>query len=487
MDLLPPLVILAALAAPGARAVASLELKQTTWAQAVAFAPDGKSLAVAGRDGTIRLWDMATGKKLREWSAHLGEARSVAFSPDGKAVASGGDDFQVYVWEVATGKPLRRLQGHDDVVAAVAFSPDGNTLASAGQDTTVRLWDLAGGKGPRVLEGHRSWVQSLSFSPDGKLLISGGRDARVLLWDVTAGKQVRRLHGEQGQVWAVAFSPDGRTVASAGNGESLHLWDATTGQELRAIREFQGAYAVAFSPDGRALIGGGKEGVRLWEVATGEVANTLQGRAGAVLAVAFAPDGRRVGFGGEDSAVRIVDAANVSDRPAFKDNREILAFWNRLGEAHARQAFHGVWALADAPGQTLPVLREHLRPAARVAPARIATLIAELDSDQFAVRKKAGEELEGLEDRAEAALKKALEGKPPLEMQRRLEDLQEKLKDLPRSPQRLRCLRSLQVLEHIGSPEAIRLLETLAAGDPNAWLTREARGSLDRLARRAPR
>jgi len=160
----------------------------------LAFSPDGKILACGG-DDDITFWNADSGAMVRTLSSPDRDfpTSSVAFSPDGKMLASGGGDEnfgRVQLWDVATGKQLRDLKGHERVVNDVAFSPDGKTLATGGLDELVKLWNVSTGKEERTLNGHTTQVLSVSFSPDGKILFSGGYDCIVRRWDVATGKSL---------------------------------------------------------------------------------------------------------------------------------------------------------------------------------------------------------------------------------------------------------------------------------------------------------
>lgn len=281
---------------------------------AVAFSPDGKTLA-AGSYGRVTLWNLTSARADKVLTNVLGAVNDLRFSPDGKLLAVAGGqpsargDLRLY--QCRDWKLVATLPGHEDVVASVAFHPDGKHLASGSFDKSVRIWNLQTHKVERELTGHSDFVYAVAFSPDGSWLVSASKDRTVKLSETATGKSRFTFSGMDQDVLAVAVSADGKRVVSSGYEPGLYWWDAQKGARERV----QGGHGVAvhevcFSKDGKLLASAGADRtVRLWNGASsGAAQQTLQ--AGSIVyAVALSPDGKQVAAGTFDGTVRLWETA----------------------------------------------------------------------------------------------------------------------------------------------------------------------------------
>lgn len=334
-------------------------LKHWNYVKGVAYSPDGKVLASASKDHTVKLWDSATGKALRTLTGHTAEVHAVAYSPDGRLIASGGGDSAVRLWDAASGEPLPSPFVHTGAVYAVAFSPDGKRLASGSYDRRVMVWETATGRELHNLSGHKGPVNAVAFSLDGKTVVSGSDDGTVRVWDLSSAKERHTLAADKVSVAAVAISPDGTLIASGGRQGPIQLWELNSGREVGTLgtstpgstlslafssngqtlvscdlngapwlwhvgrRERLRGYqtlgmagpAVAFRPDGQGFaIGYSSGAVGQYDLATEQARNRFPGHQGYVSAVALAPTGQTLVSAGWDRSVRVWDAATGSEK-----------------------------------------------------------------------------------------------------------------------------------------------------------------------------
>jgi WD40 repeat protein len=275
----------------------------TIWISA--FNKDGSRLATGSEDKTVRLWNAATGTLLATCEGHTSKVLGLAFSQDGSRLVSAGADGKVRQWDATTGKDVGpAYDRHSGEVFSAVYSPDGQLIASAGNDRTVRVWRARDREDVAVLDGHTGRVIKVAFTPDGRRLaslsrttvfVSSGDDA-VRIWDVAPDATLPDLRGHTSYVYPVAYSPDGRWLASGSWDKTVRLWDAATG-ELCAVLPHPGfVLDMAFGPDGTWLMTGGlkNDQLRIWDVATARVRQTIPLPSNKLYSLTVSPDGARV-------------------------------------------------------------------------------------------------------------------------------------------------------------------------------------------------
>jgi RNA polymerase sigma factor (sigma-70 family) len=477
--------------------------------QAAALTPDGRTAVTGGQEGALIVWDVATGRPRRRLEGHTSSVHSLWLAPDRRTLFSGGWDQTLRVWDFATGQERRQLKASlpRTGIGKVFGSPDGKAFLAADSNTIIRLIDLATGEERQHFRAPE-WVLGWALTPDGRWLVAWSGDRKVRVWDVKTGRPLREYalppEGDGGptpfvnqaivSLFRAALSPDGRLLA-IGSPHSrrvdskrepyLILKDLTTGRDVRRLDKLPSDVGIlAFSPDGHALAWSGFEdtAIHMMEVASGRERRRLAGHRGQVVSLAFTPDGERLISGSSDTTALVWDLAGRPEPRKTPAAAELEALWADLAGEDAARAYQAIRQLAAAPDAAVPLLRQRLRPAPAADEKRIARLIADLDNDDFATRQKAIKELEELGEQALPAYRKVLDGKPPIEMRRRLEELLEKagLAWWAMTPERLRALRAVEALELAGTKEAREVLAILAKGAPGARLTKQAKAALGR-------
>jgi WD40 repeat protein len=402
----------------------------------------------------------------------------------------------VWTCDPATGRELVRFRGAVGKIASLAFTPDGKGVLAVDGPGAVTRWDAATGALLRRREAAEKGSGALAVCPAGRVVVSAPRErpfrgsgGPLRLWDFTTQRVLATIEGGGQEFYhGAVFSPDGQIVAVARTffddfhghhlAPQIRLFEVASGRQ--ALRLEEGHGPLLFSPEGRFLAAGDQ----VWDLATDRPVGRLRGHRAAVTALAFSSDGGRLASASSDGTVLVWDMAAFG--PPGKPRGGPVPperLWSDLASGDAAVAFASAWRLATDPERAVPLLRARLRPVPRPRAADLARLIADLDSDSFAVRRSAHRDLEAQGELAERALRAALEGKPSAEVRWHAKTLLDRLDKARLDAKLLQALRAVAVLERIGSPAARGWLRELASG-ADVRLTREAKAALLRLERR---
>jgi WD40 repeat protein len=422
----------------------------------------------------IQRWDFDSRRMLpapRKW---LTEQASLAVASDGMALAGHtrlADDkkaeHRVYVWDLRTGATrLNLLAGtasHEDEVAiesiALALSPLGRRLALS---------------------------KNLSVGADNNTGAAVAQEHSIQLLDVATGQTELEFKTGLNRLEKIAFSPNTRLLACFNSNHTISIWERYTGQEVWRQKVAK-VSCFAFSPNGRLLATGGSDHVvRLWDLTSFKRVGQFRGHTGQVNALFFTPDGWQLASASADTTVLFWDVnaalkSGLGTMGGVPTPEEVNAALRDLGVDDGAKAYRAMEVLARSPRATIAQLARRVAPAAKPDLARVAEWIRNLDSPRFAERTRAQSELERLGRPAQRSLLAALSKDVSLEKRRRLESL---LKNscVP-SGKELFCLRAVDLLERIGTREALAVLRRLADGAPGSPLTEEAQLSVTRLSK----
>jgi WD40 repeat protein len=479
----------------------------------IAASPDAHVLASsAWADPTINLWDAATGRPLSIRLGNEDGVRSCDFSKDGKLIVSGLLNGAICLWDAKTGKALRRFmvnalnegpKRHEILVCKL--SPDAKRLAAVsigGPQCQMTVWGVQTGE-TLTRRQFRGGLSS-RFTPDGDGVTVDGTEGLVIE-DPLTGLERTRIPGDMGG--PVAFSPDGNVVAvgihttieERGPGGIGRAWqmmgirvaEVSTGQEIFTI---DGRICfVAFSYDGRILASADEKSLELWDARSGQLLlrrpwrNSSKPYNAPIASLAFLPGHSGLAAGMIDGTILIWDLESVKwptdEVPRKLDKAELPTRWADLADKDVRKARRSIRDLTASPDRAISFFSDHLQPIAEADSTQVKKLVADLDSDQFVVRETATTILAHLGESVEPGLKRVLKGRSSPEVRRRLEQVLKEMRGATNSPEKNQRLRAVEILERIGTPDAQKVLMKLTQGIPDAQLTRNAKASLDRLAK----
>jgi WD40 repeat protein len=464
------------------------------------FSPDGKLAATCSVfDLAVQVWNTATGEIVRTFGDHPVGIDEVQFSPDGRWLATAAWDHPIFVWDLATGRCVQSLADHPSIGPHFRFSADGKSIATTARSETVGVWDCVTGK---LLATHAApphQVASMLTFADGTMLAIERADdddaevSPIALWELTSNRLVRRFAGHKGTVNCAVLSPDGRSLASRGDDQMIRIWEVATGQQRREFHDpgeptgWVGTQFLAFSPDGRTLASSGSHDSfpRLWRLADGNEFPLLRGHRSWIGAVEFSPDSRRLLTGSQDTTAIVWDLSGHRRSPPARPTgtSEIAQAWEKLAQSDAAVSYAAICTLSEAGDAATDYLRDRLKAIKGASRDQIAEWIHQLDAPQFTVRERATAALIQVVDEAEADLRRAVP-RASAEARERIHRILDGIREYARSADRLRQIRTLEVLEGQGTPAARAVLAELGLVNSPSLLAREARQALHRLERR---
>ncbi len=282
-------------------------LKHDGWVAAVAFAPDGKTLASAGADNVVRLWEVGTWNPKGVLKGHTDCVTAVAFSPDNKSLASGSFDRTARLWDVERRASQKTFTEHEGAVLSIVFHKNGTRLITGGIDGVLILRSIET-LGRDSFRGHKSWANSLAHDRNDTVNASGSSDGTVALFNRKGDPVI--LEGGAGEVRCVAFSPDGKLLAAGNRYHTVRVWDVATRKEVKTLTgHMSDVWSIAFSPDGKTLAAADTDWkkaskVKLWDTTTWKERGSLD-VPGEILSIAYSPKGDWLAVGSWDKTVRV--------------------------------------------------------------------------------------------------------------------------------------------------------------------------------------
>jgi len=470
----------------------------------VVFSPDGKLMA-AGAGANVFVWNVADGKELVRMQLPQEQIyHRIIFTADGKTLLwNGREDPKMRVFDVTTGKQVREFDqpngmGDDKAFSSrfLCYSPDAK-LVAYNSESFFEGFDIYDASGNKVIGiADTKDVRGCAFSPDGKQVATLSGEGGLHVWDVKTGRLFRELRDDGGRIGGaykfVVWSPDGQFLATGGHGETgLAIWSLKARKKVCTLPCRDSFYHAAFAPDGQSILCAESDGKPYLYHLIAETKTAVftplveQG-----LFVIWLPDGKRIAFIGNATRAEIrqqsvflfeLTAEQLNPKAAQVDEAPPEKLWDELTTENELRLDRVVKALKGAPGPTVMMLAEKLTPVGKEPAVQVEQRLIDLDDTVPARREAATKDLAAVAHRFAPLLQARLEGSAPGEVRNRLSFILKKMAEEPTPMELVRDLRGVGLAEQIGSPDALALLRKLAAGADKARVTEEARAAVARL------
>lgn len=480
-------------------------------ARSVAFSPDGRFVAAAFADGKAHVWKIAASEKLQSENLARLEIptgrrkmiRAITISPDGKSIVTGNDDCTIRFLQLAPGcKEIHRFAHGKPPTEFLSYCQEGRILVSWDGINTIRVWQPEKEKELRTLSLDQS-INALAGSPRKAEVVIAISNAIIIL-DVTDGRRIGHIECDPESVEHLAYSQDGRMLAVA-KGSWTEIYETASNKLVAAMRLISGGKVSKintlcfFSTDNRLLATSDTGGIILiCDLVTGKIhSDQLTEDAVTISAMSYLPHEELLAFGSFDST-RFVWKINklfsgpglhamkkytvVGNMPKQPSQEDCQSLWNDLHEKDAKIAYKALWNFVACQNKAVPFLDRNLQPVTPIDSEYIIELVNDLDNDSFQVRENASEKLKKIGDLAVPILRRRYQGSKSSEFSRRIKEILDH--SYPFSQDHLRILRAIQILEYIGTPDAILVLDRLSKGASESSITREAKSSVLHLTKR---
>ncbi|OAB57660.1 hypothetical protein AY600_00655 [Phormidium willei BDU 130791] len=284
----------------------------------ISFSPNGRLIASAGSDRTIRVWDSQSGKEIQRLAGNTSTVASLSFSPDGQRIVSGSQDGIIKLWELETGNVIHRIEAHSRGMTGLDFSSTGDFIVSGSRNSTAKIWDSETGEIIKTFRSDNN-IFEISLSPDEKILATAGYWG-IDLWDLETGDKLKTFDGNTSPIYSVDFSRDGKLIAAGDYNTNVTLWDVETGSKIQTLRDHQDTvYSVKFSPIEQTIASGsGDKNLIIWDLRTGAERMTIRGQNRGIYNMDFNPRGDLIAID-DGGTIRLIDISPKPDNMRYTE------------------------------------------------------------------------------------------------------------------------------------------------------------------------